>query len=154
MASRLGRARLSGARREAVILLDTHALVWYFDGERQLGPSAKQSVDAALREQGALVSTISFWEVAMLASKGRLALRLPVEKWSRSVLRMRGIRPVPLEPEVAIAAGALEDGLHGDPADRIIVVTARALRCPVLTGDGKILAYGAEGLVEVIDARR
>lgn len=154
MGSRMGRARLSCARRETVILLDTHALVWYFDGDRRLGPSARLSIDAALRERQALVSTISFWEVSMLASKGRLILRLSAEKWSRSVLKMRGVRTVSLEPEMAIAAGALEDGLHGDPADRIIIATARVLGCPVLTGDGKILAYGAEGHVEAIDARR
>lgn len=135
-----------------MILLDTHALVWYFDGDQRLGPMARQHIDAALGERGVLVSTISFWEVAMLLGKRRLELRLPVEKWSRSLLKMRGVQPVALEPETAIAAGSLR-GLHGDPADRIIIATARRLGCPVVTGDRKILAYAADGHVQAIDAR-
>lgn len=137
-----------------MILLDTHVLVWYADGDERLGIEARQRVDAAVQAQAAQVSAISFWEVAMLAAKGRLELRLSLEKWSRSVLNIRGIRFVPLEPRMAIEAGCLPGSIHGDPGDRLVIATARVLGCPVLTLDRRILAYAREGHVEAVRGDR
>ena len=89
----------------------------------------------------------------MLLDKGRISLGMPADAWARDVLSSGKIVVAPLTPEVAAAAGQLPGSIHGDPADRIIVATARAYRCAVLTTDRKILAYAKAGHVQAIDAR-
>lgn len=93
-----------------MILLDTHALIWWANGELQrLSPPALAAIEAE-REQaarpgsapGLLVSAISCWEVAMLVQRGRLALRLEVERWLATVAAIPAIRLLPLEPAVAV----------------------------------------------------
>jgi PIN domain nuclease of toxin-antitoxin system len=137
-----------------LILLDTHVLVWFADGSERLGAQARHLVEAELAAGAAQVSAITFWEVGMLTAKGKLELRLPAEKWSRSLLKMRGFNFMSLEPSIAVASSVLPGDIHGDPADRIIIATARALNCPLLTADRAILDYAAQGHVRAIDASR
>ena len=139
---------------QSLILLDTHVLVWYAQGEPRLGSHTRTIVDRALAERSAFVSAISLWELAMLVEKRRIGLSLPLEKWFRSLLKIRGFDLAPLEARVALEAGRLPEPLHGDPADRIIIATARVHGCAVATRDCKILAYAADGHVQAIDAHR
>jgi PIN domain nuclease of toxin-antitoxin system len=136
-----------------LILLDTQVLVWYAQADERLGKTARQTVLRATAVNEACVSPITFWEAAMLADKGRICLDIPVELWTREVLKSGQIGIAGISPEISAAAGCLSDGIRGDPADRIIVATARAYRCSVLTTDRKILAYAKAGHVEAIDAR-
>lgn len=107
-----------------MILLDTHVLLWMESGNERLGANARQAIDRAWEVGEAAVSAISFWEVAMLESKGRLELKLYFHSWRRDLLQ-RGLVEVAVDGGTALRAGQLA-GIHGDPADRLIIATALA----------------------------
>lgn len=130
-------------------MLDTHVLVWLDEGTSALGTSARKHADRALQKDSLAVSVLSFWEIAMLASKRRLGVRRPIGPWRRGLIEM-GIRELAMDGEIAVAAGELED-LHGDPADRIIVATALLHGAHLMTADRKLLSW--PGPIERIDAR-
>ena len=77
----------------------------------------------------------------MLVSRGRLALRLDVERWLAQVAAIPAVRLLPLDPAVAVAATRLPEPFHADPADRVLVAQARDLAVPLLSADSKILTY-------------
>ena len=133
-----------------MILLDTHALIWWANGDRQkLSTAALEAIDQEIESAsqpdgspGLLVSAISCWEVAMLVQRGRLALSLDVERWLALLASHPAVRLVALEPAVAVAATRLPEPFHADPADRFLVAQARALAIPLLSADSKIRGYG------------
>lgn len=136
----------------SALVLDTHVLVWLLAGNERLGSRARKSIRAAA-ETGALrVSAITPWEIAVLASKGRLVLEQDVGEWVQSALALPGIRLEPLSPEVAVASTRLPGTIHPDPADRIIAATARHLGATLITADGLLLDYGAAGHMKAADA--
>ena len=135
-----------------MIVLDTHALVWLIDGDSQLSLGARALIEAARAEDGAFVSAITPWEISMLVGKGRIHLAMPVADWMDFVFGMEGVLLAPLTAAMGVDAGTLPGTIHGDPADRIVIATARALRCPLLTSDRGILRYAKEGHVRVINA--
>lgn len=98
------------------------------------------------------ISAITPWEIALLAQKGRLPLGRAIGEWLE--LAIEGMLLAPLTPPIAVDANTLPGELHWDPADRIIVATARALKASLLTADSALLAYGRQGHVSVIDASR
>jgi PIN domain nuclease of toxin-antitoxin system len=123
---------------DEVIVLDTHAAIW-LTTDRGLGRHSQRIVDKALREDQLAISTISFWELAMLTAKGRLrSLKSPSER--RLELIATGVREIPLTGDLAILAAELE-GLNGDPADRIIAATALAHDATLVTADEKLLRW-------------
>lgn len=132
-----------------MILFDTHALLWLQSGSERLGARARRLADRALAEDELGVSAVSFWEVAMLAAKERIALARPPEKL-REELLASGLVEIPLSGEIAIAATRLE-AFHADPADRFIVATAQALSATLVTADSRILDW--PGRVRRHDAR-
>lgn len=139
------------ARRAlTAVVLDTHALVWLVSGDDQLSAAARKRIEAA---PCVWVSAITVWEIGMLVARGRLQLTRDVQEWMDEVLALPGVRLAPVDAEVAIAATRLPGELHGDPADRIIVATARHLGAALVTADEKILAWGSEGHLAVIAAR-
>jgi PIN domain nuclease of toxin-antitoxin system len=89
------------------------------------------------------------WEIGMLESKGRLLLNLPCEAWVREALKTPGLTLAPLTPEIAVDSTRLPGAFHGDPADRIIVATARRLGARLLTRDRKLLEYGRKRHVPI-----
>ncbi|MEO9132704.1 MAG: type II toxin-antitoxin system VapC family toxin [Sphingomonas sp.] len=135
-----------------MIVLDTHALIWLIDGSDTLSHGARALIEAAREEDGAFVSAITPWEISTLVDKGRIHLAMSVADWMDFVLNLDGMRLAPLEASTGVDAGRLPGNIHGDPADRIVIATARALRCPLLTSDQRILRYAREGHVRVIDA--
>jgi PIN domain nuclease of toxin-antitoxin system len=135
-----------------MILLDTNVLLWRAGEDRRLGKRARRAIDRAVDRNAACVSVISLWEMAMLIRKRRIKLAQPLREWSRIAFGSPGLRLLPMDERIAIDAGELE-GIHGDPADRTIIATARALACPLLTADREILDYAAQGFVQAIDAR-
>jgi PIN domain nuclease of toxin-antitoxin system len=134
-----------------VIVLDTHVLAWFAEDDPHLGKQAGRVADAALHGDDVAVSAISFWEIAMLAQKGRLALAEPPPVIRRKILE-RGIREVPMDGAIGIRAAELKN-FHGDPADRIIVATAMAQLATLMTADKPILRWRG-GNLKTIDARR
>jgi PIN domain nuclease of toxin-antitoxin system len=129
------------------LLLDTHAWLWLVQGEQQFSDENLALIEQAAREARLRVSSISIWEVAMLEVKGRIALSLDCHTWVRQALAAPGLDLLTLEPDILIDSSRLPGTFHGDPADRIIVATARARGACLLTRDGKILEYAARGFV-------
>jgi PIN domain nuclease of toxin-antitoxin system len=123
-----------------LILLDTHIWVWWADGNPQL-TSAQRGHPEANETTGLGVSVISCWEVAKLVEVKRLVLRHPVAEWIKQALAYPGVRLNYLTPRIAIESTCLPGSLHRDPADQIIVATARVRGCPLLTADARILRY-------------
>lgn len=125
-----------------MIVLDTHALVWWVNGDSALSRTAGQAIKRELKRQGEIViSSISAWEIAMLVQKERLVLSMDVETWLRTVAEVPGVRFVPVDNDVAIESTRLPGRIHKDPADRLIVALARTLSAPLVTSDRRIRGY-------------
>ena len=123
-----------------MIVLDTHIWVWWVHGDQNLTEAQERIITE--NETGEIgVSAISCWEVAKLVEYGRLELPCIVDEWFEKALSYPGIRICELTPHVAIESTRLPDEFHHDPADQIIVATARLFDCPLVTSDSKILAY-------------
>ena len=123
-----------------MILLDTHIWVWWVHGNENLTPEQAKVIEE--NEAGIIgVSAISCWEVAKLVERGRLELDIPVEDWLEQALSYPGVRLLELTPEIAVESTRLPGEFHRDPADQIIVATARVHDCLLLTADGLIKDY-------------
>jgi PIN domain nuclease of toxin-antitoxin system len=96
------------------------------------------------------VSAISCWEIGMLCARGRLQLELDARDWVERSLRAPGLSLLPLTPSIAVAASYLPGDLHGDPADRILVASARAEQLTLATRDQKILDYSSRGFLRTL----
>jgi len=117
------------------VLLDTHALHWWLNEPGRLSGPAAAAIDDA---RTALVSPISMWEMGMLTKKGRLVVSdAPLPAWLRALRDHPKVAITPLAAEIALDAGLI-DGLDGDPADRLLVATARAYRVPLVTKDSRL----------------
>lgn len=121
-----------------MIVLDTHAWLWWVSDPAQLSPTARQAIDAAAARQELFVSTISAWEVAMLVEKGRLSLSLDVRDWIARSETLPFLSFVPLSTAIAVASVRLPAFPHPDPADRIIAATALSLGATLVSKDEKL----------------
>jgi PIN domain nuclease of toxin-antitoxin system len=125
-----------------MIVLDTHTLVWWVNGEAEaLSIGARKAIEAELEGGRILVSSISAWELAMLVARGRLALSMDVSEWLAVIGQIDSVSFVPVDNELAIRSAQLPGEFHKDPADRLIVATARRHAVPVITADAKIRDY-------------
>jgi PIN domain nuclease of toxin-antitoxin system len=115
-----------------VILLDTHIWVWWVNGSPQLTTAQRGHLEAN-EASGLGVTAISCWEVAKLVESKRLELRLPVGEWIAQALAYPGVRLLYLTPRIAVESTQLPGSFHRDPADQIIVATARIRGCALLT---------------------
>jgi PIN domain nuclease of toxin-antitoxin system len=115
-----------------VIVLDTHALVWWTQEPGLLGNGALEAIAGSDR---ILVPSICFWEASLLVRKGRLTLKLgqAVQDWASEVLSIPRVISVPLTPALALSADALQ--MHPDPADRFIAATALEERASLVSKD-------------------
>lgn len=120
-------------------LLDTHIWVWWALGNSRLGGRIHW-LDQQPTDQVA-ISVFSLWEIAKLAQLGRLELPYDIHKWIDLALNETLVQVVPLTKPIAIEANNLPGSFHRDPADQLIVATARILHCDLLTADQKILSY-------------
>lgn len=134
------------------MLLDTHVLIWAVEGDPRLGRKAHRMIDEAGKAGNLGISAITPWEIAMLTQKGRLALGRDVGAWIDEALALPGLHLHPLDPAISVDSVRLPGELHADPADRIIVATARAIKQPLMTADRALLGYGAMGHVHAVDA--
>jgi PIN domain nuclease of toxin-antitoxin system len=132
------------------LLLDTHAAIWLF-GDMPLARSATDAIDAAYQSDTALlVSPITAWEVGLLVSLRRIELAVTPQRWFRGLLATPGVELSELSPEILIASSFLPGKPPRDPADRIILATARDLGATLITRDRALLEYGEEGNVSVV----
>jgi PIN domain nuclease of toxin-antitoxin system len=123
-----------------MIVLDTHIWVWWVHGDAQLTSVQMDSI--AAQERDALgISAISCWEVAKLVEYKRLTLPCSLSAWFEQALGYPGVRLLELTPEIAAESCRLPGEFHRDPADQIIVATARVHGCSLVTSDKKVIAY-------------
>jgi PIN domain nuclease of toxin-antitoxin system len=136
------------------LILDTHVWLWLaFATAEKLRPSTRKVLQQADASNPLLVSIISVWEVALLESKKRLRLPMPVHEWVERALDRQEIRLVGLEHAgTVIDSCRLPGDFHPDPADRLLVATARRENAVLVTQDRKILDYGSAGHVRVLAA--
>ena len=121
------------------LLLDTHIWLWWQLGQSELSTRERDVLDnlAAAGTPPAL-SAISLWEAQMLVEKGRLTLDIPLAYWLPTAAAPETVTLLPMDVEAVLALDNLPKSFHGDPADRIIVATARANGLPLATRDGNI----------------
>ena len=138
-----------GARDPLSVLVDTHCLIWWFGDRLRLSPTAIAVMEDADR---ILISPISWWEIGLLVRDDRIRLDRPLGHWIATVMGDRRSGAAALTPEAAAWAGSLEVGsFPGDSADRLIYATARDLRIPLISKDGRLHEHAAgAGDVEVI----
>ncbi len=123
-----------------MILLDTHVWVWWVN-ERSRGSEDMLRIIKRHQGDGLGVSIISCWEVAKLVERGRLELTMPVERWIEQALVYPGVEMLQLTPRIAVESTQLPGEFHRDPADQMLVATARVYDIPLLTADSKLLDY-------------
>ena len=117
------------------VLLDTHVWVWWLTSDPRLSVSERRGLDDEAAREQIRLSAVSMWEAQMLHAKGRLVLPLPFGEWLRRAVDPRVLTVAPLDVGVVLALDLLPASLHGDPADRLIVATARANAWPLATHD-------------------
>lgn len=124
-----------------MILVDTHIWVWWATESEDLLQHHREVIEAH-RQRGIGVSAISCWEVAKLVEYGRLEFTLDLNAWMDAALRLPGVQLMELTPGIAIESTQLPGGFHQDPADQIIVATARMHDVRLVTADRRIRRYG------------
>ena len=125
-----------------MIVLDTHAMLWWASGTSdRLSPKARAAIEAELDGGQIMLSSISAWELAMLVARGRVALSIDTGEWLSLVAQVEAVEFMPVDNDLAVKSVELPGEFHKDPADRLIVATARKLGAPLVTADEKILAY-------------
>jgi PIN domain nuclease of toxin-antitoxin system len=135
---------------DAPLLLDTHTAVWVVE-DQPIATQAKEAIEAAHRAGGAIfVSAITAWEIGLLVARNRLGLSTKPERWFQRLLAIDGVRLAELSPDILIASSFLPGEQPRDPADRIIIATARDLGATLITRDRVILKYGEAGQVGAI----
>ncbi|MCJ7687181.1 MAG: type II toxin-antitoxin system VapC family toxin [Desulfobacteraceae bacterium] len=124
-----------------MIVLDTHVWVWFVSNPELLSKAAKKAIDTSMEQKEIFISSISAWEVALLAAKKRLKLSIDVTDWIGKSERLPFLQFLPVDNSVAVKSVNLPQPLHKDPADRIIIATAMTIAAPLVTKDEKLLDY-------------
>ena len=122
------------------VVLDTHAWVWWMEGDSRLGRKTLRALDELPESERPVLCDVSIWEIATLLALGRWNCQLPFESWLEKATHARTVTVAPITSAVGVELTRLPASLHKDPADRIIISTARALKLPLLTLDRRILA--------------
>ena len=123
----------------AMILLDTHAWIWWVTESSSLSPGARRAIG---RSDELGISVISCWEVAMLVAKQRIGFSIDVQAWIDLALQRPKIRLIPLDSAIAVLSTRLPGELHSDPVDRLIAATCMTLGIPLVSKDQSITAWG------------
>jgi PIN domain nuclease of toxin-antitoxin system len=132
------------------LLLDTCAVIWIAENEK-LAPAAVEALNEA-NDAGVdvYISPITAWEIGMLASRDRLKLLITPQRWFARLFEAGGVKLSEMPPDLLIAASFLPGTPPRDPADRIIIATARDHGCTLITRDRLLLEYAEQGHVSVL----
>ena len=123
-----------------MIVLDTHVWWWTISEPAQLSRKARQLITKMPPEQRAIAS-ISIWEFAMMVTRGRIELTISPDEWLDYAINKTGLTILELNSKIALESCNLPGNFHKDPADRIIVATARVSQSQLITKDQKIIEY-------------
>lgn len=124
-----------------MIIIDTHVLVWLVSTPNKLSKKALEAIGKEHADGTILISTISVWEIYMLVKKGRLKLSIDIDSWIDKVENLPLFQFVPVDNRISAKSVNLPGEFHKDPADRIIVATARSMGLVLVTSDARILNY-------------
>lgn len=125
-----------------MIIFDTHTLVWQVSHPEKLSKKARTRIDRQIKEGNEiLVSSISVWEIYMLVKKGRLRLSMDIDTWFEKIEQLSFFQFIPIDNRIAAKSVMLPESFHNDPADRIIVTTAREYGAVLITSDKRLLEY-------------
>ncbi len=122
-------------------LLDTHVWIWWQAVAEKIRPQVREALTNLGDEDQLFLSAISVWELAKLVEKGHLKLRTSVDEWTRQALEMPRLLLLPLSPAISIESTRLPQPFHDDPADQIIVATARLTDSTIISADRMIQNY-------------
>lgn len=125
-----------------MIVLDTHAWLWWVASPSRLSRRVRTVIEEADRIG---LATISCWELAMLVARGRIGLDRDVGVWVSQALAHDRLEELPLTTRIAVDAALLSPSFPGDPADRIIYATARAHDAVLITKDKALRAFDRRG---------
>lgn len=123
-----------------MILLDTHVWWWALNEPKKLSRKALKAIRKNPPGQRAIAS-ISMWEFAMMVCVGKVEIRIPLDQWLDQAVNKTGLEVFDLNPRIAAESCSLPGEFHKDPADRIIVATARINGMALITKDKKIIDY-------------
>jgi PIN domain nuclease of toxin-antitoxin system len=124
-----------------LILLDTHAWLWWVSEPNQLSDKGLGLINEAIKNNTVFISCISTWEISLLVKKKRIELSHPLRQWVAVSERQPFISFLPITNEIVLKSNLLPGEIHQDPADRLIIATALTHQVPVLTKDRKIRDY-------------
>lgn len=124
-----------------MIILDTNALVWWTTAPEKLSKKARNAIEKATKENEVLVSSISIWEVYLLIKKDKLRFLIDVDLWREKVEGLPFIQFIPIDNQIASKSVNLPGDFSDDPADRIIVATAKEREAILITSDSRIRKY-------------
>ncbi len=122
-------------------VLDTHAWIWWNMSPAKLSRKARITIGKTDRYSEMLLAAISIWEFCKLLEKGRIGISCDPEEWISVALQMPKLRVVPLTPSVSYRSTTLPQPFHDDPADQLIVATARDENATIITKDQLIQDY-------------
>lgn len=120
-------------------LLDTHILIWWLESSNQLNAAQKKALSRASQDSPLLVSDITLWEIATLVELGRIRLAIGLREWLEQAVAPPLVHRCSISPQVAAEVAQLPSNFHRDPADRVIVSTARLERATLMTADRRII---------------
>ncbi len=125
------------------ILLDTHILIWWrLDSKRLSRGQVRRLQDLENRQEPVAISAITLWEIAILSARGRIEFAEPLESWLQEIEEHALIEVLPLTARIAAESVRLGPDFHNDPADQMIVATARLHGLPLMTADERIRRWG------------
>ena len=125
-----------------MIVLDTHILIWWATGDlTKLSPNAISAINQELAGGEIIISSITAWEIAMLIAKERIVISMDLDEWLSTIALIEAVKFFAVDNDIAVKSASLPSEFHKDPADRMIVATARKLGCGLVTADEKILNY-------------
>ena len=122
-----------------MILLDTHVWIWWLLGTGQLSPTQRNKLDELAQNKQLALSWVSIWEAEMLERKSKISLNIPLDEWISKASSSEFMNVIGVDTKLVLAQRELPESFHADPADRLIVTTAKLLSVPLATFDSKII---------------
>jgi len=127
--------------------MDTHIWLWFARHDKRLKMPGQKAIDQAITQGQLRISIMTLWEVSQLEAAGHIHLGTTIDAWTEKALALPGLQCLPLQPTLIFDAHRLPGNFHRDPADRLLVASARHHDLTLITEDRKILDYAQQGYV-------
>jgi PIN domain nuclease of toxin-antitoxin system len=141
---------LNGMLVMSKLLLDTHILIWSLTKSDELSPEVKEVIKSAKADKSLYLSSISLWEIAMLAQKQRISVYRRIADFLQTIENIRGLNILQITANIAAESVTLPGDIHNDPADRIIIASCREISATLVTRDQKIIDWGNLGHMKIL----